>query len=44
MTAVESIMFRIIDYADMYLFDPAGKWTYIRPYEDDCGPYFFKAE
>lgn len=33
-----------LDYADMYLFDPVGKWTYIRPHEEYCGPYFFKAE
>lgn len=33
-----------LDYSDMYFFDSDGKWTYIRPHEDYCGPYFFRAE
>ena len=33
-----------LDLSDMYFFDPANKWTYIRAHEDHCGPYFFKAD
>ena len=33
-----------LDYADLYLFDPEGKWTYVRTHEESCGPYFFQAE
>lgn len=32
-----------LDYADMYIFDAAGKWTYVRPHEEYCGPYYFRA-
>lgn len=27
--------------SDFYLFDIAGKWTYIRTHEPDIGPYFY---
>ena len=33
-----------LDMSDMYFFDPANKWTFIRPHEYHCGPYFFKAD
>ena len=33
-----------LDLSDMYFFDPANKWTYIRAHEDYCGPYFFRAD
>ena len=33
-----------LDLSDMYFFDPANKWTYIRAHEDHCGPYFFKVD
>ncbi len=33
-----------LDLSDMYFFDPMHKWTYIKPHEDYCGPYFFKAD
>lgn len=33
-----------LDYSDVYLFDPVGKWTYVRPHEEYRGPYFFKAK
>ena len=33
-----------MDNADMYVFDPSGKWTYIKTHEDSCGPYFFYDE
>jgi len=32
-----------LDRSDMYFFDPLNRWTYIRPHEDYCGPYFFQA-
>ena len=31
-----------LNYADMYLFDPLNKWTYVRPHEAYCGPYYYK--
>ncbi|AMJ41568.1 DUF4275 family protein [Anaerotignum propionicum] len=27
--------------ADIYVFDPVGKWTYVKTHEDSCGPYFY---
>lgn len=33
-----------LNYMDMYLFDSIGKWTYVKPHEEYCGPYFFAAE
>lgn len=36
--------FTIMDYADMYFFDPVKKWTYVRTHEHYLGPYYFKAE
>lgn len=36
--------FSSLNYADMYFYDPLRKWTYIKPHEDSCGPYFFKAD
>lgn len=32
-----------LDLKDMYFYSPKGKWVYIRPHEDYCGPYFFQA-
>ena len=31
-----------LNYSDMYLFDPVSKWTYVRPHEAYCGPYYYK--
>lgn len=33
--------FTTMDNADMYIFDPLGKWTYIITHEATCGPYFY---
>lgn len=33
-----------LNLSDMYFYDPLNKWTYIKPHEEYCGPYFFKAE
>lgn len=33
-----------LDNSDMYVFDPSGKWTYIKTHENSCGPYFFYDE
>lgn len=33
-----------LNLSDMYVYDPLNKWTYIKPHEEYCGPYFFKAE
>ena len=33
-----------LNLSDMYFFDPLNKWTYIKPHEDYCGPYFFKVD
>lgn len=30
----------IMDYADIYIVDPAYMWTYVIPHEADWGPYF----
>ena len=30
-----------LNIADMYVFDPSRKWTYVKTHEDSCGPYFF---
>ena len=32
-----------LDRSDMYLFDPNNRWTYVKPHEEYCGPYFFQA-
>lgn len=29
-----------MDYADIYIVDPAYAWTYVIPHEADWGPYF----
>jgi len=29
-----------LNHSDMYFYDPLHHWTYIRPHEDHCGPYF----
>lgn len=29
-----------MDYADIYIVDPAYTWTYVIPHEADWGPYF----
>lgn len=33
-----------LNLSDMYFFDPVNKWTYIKPHEEYCGPYFYKAD
>ena len=33
-----------LNRSDMYFFDPLNHWTYIKPHEDYCGPYFFKVD
>lgn len=33
-----------LNLSDMYFFDPANRWTYIKPHEEYCGPYFFKID
>jgi len=33
-----------LDLSDMYFFDPLNKWTYVKPHEEYCGPYFFKVD
>lgn len=30
-----------LDNADMYIFDPLSKWTYVKTHEESCGPYFY---
>jgi len=30
-----------MDKADIYVFDPVEKWTYVKTHEDACGPYFY---
>lgn len=30
-----------LDYMDMYFFNPAGEWSYVKTHEEYCGPYFF---
>ena len=32
-----------LELSDMYFFDPINRWTYVKPHEEYCGPYFFKA-
>ena len=29
-----------LGFSDMYFFDSVNKWTYIKPHEEYCGPYF----
>lgn len=33
-----------LNYSDLYFFDPVEKWTYVKPHEEYCGPYFFAAK
>ena len=33
-----------LNLSDMYFFDPANRWTYVKPHEEYCGPYFFKID
>lgn len=33
-----------LNLSDMYFYDPLNKWTYIKPHEEYCGPYFYKVE
>lgn len=33
-----------MDKADIYVFDPIEKWTYVKTHEKSCGPYFYCAE
>ncbi len=30
-----------MDKADIYVFDPVEKWTYVQTHEKSCGPYFY---
>ena len=30
-----------LDNADMYIYDPLSKWTYVKTHEASCGPYFY---
>lgn len=30
--------------ADLYVFDPEAKWTYVKTHEATCGPYFYCAK
>jgi len=32
-----------MDKADLYIYNPDKKWTYIKTHEETCGPYFFQA-
>lgn len=33
-----------MDKADIYVFDPIEKWTYVQTHEESCGPYFYCAK
>ena len=33
-----------LNLSDMYFFDPAAQWTYIKPHEEYCGPYFYQVK
>ena len=33
-----------LNHSDLYFYDPANHWTYVRPHEDYCGPYFCSLE
>lgn len=33
-----------LSLSDMYFFDPAAQWTYIKPHEEYCGPYFYQVK
>jgi len=45
---MQSLYWRIIDQKEWFrlheeteaMDDPANHWTYVRPHEDYCGPYF----
>lgn len=30
-----------MEFADAYLFDPKGRWTYVQTHEAELGPYFY---
>ena len=32
-----------LELSDLYFFDPVNHWTYVKPHEEYCGPYYFKA-
>jgi hypothetical protein len=34
----------VMDKADIYVFDPVEKWTYVLTHEKSCGPYFYCAK
>ena len=36
--------FSTMEKADMYVFNPSAKWTYVKTHEASCGPYFFCAK
>jgi len=36
--------FSPLNLSDMYFFDPVAKWTYIKPHEIYCGPYYFSTK
>lgn len=31
-----------LELSDMYFFDPVTRWTYVKPHEEYCGPYYYK--
>ena len=31
-----------LEKADLYIFSPTEKWTYVHTHEEVCGPYFYK--
>ncbi len=33
-----------LELSDMYFFDPLNHWTYVKPHEEYCGPYYFKSD
>lgn len=38
--ARKELIVETMDYADIYIVDPAYTWTYVIPHEADWGPYF----
>lgn len=38
--ARKDLIVATMDYADVYIVDPAYTWTYVIPHEADWGPYF----
>lgn len=38
--ARKDLIVATMDYADVYIVDPAYTWTYVIPHQADWGPYF----